>query len=154
MAAASGDVRAPELLQRALNVFAALPQPLDAARVRLELARARAASAPQVAIDLARRARSELEALGAVREADEAAALLRALGAKGRTGPRDHGLLSKRECEVLRLLGEGLTNPEIAQRLFISPKTAEHHVGRIYGKLQLRTRTELAAYAVRNPGRE
>ena len=55
---------------------------------------------------------------------------------------------------MLRLLGEGLTNPEIAQRLFISPKTAEHHVGRIYGKLQLRTRTELAAYAVRNPGRE
>ena len=115
MAAASGDPRAPELLQRALNLFAALPQPLEAARVRLELARARATAAPQVAIDLARRARSDLEALGAVREADEAAALLRALGAKGRTGPRDHGLLSKRECEVLRLLGEGLRNAEIAR---------------------------------------
>ena len=105
-------------------------------------------------IDLARRARTELDALGAVREADAAAALMRNLGAKGRTGPREHGLLSRREVEVLRLLGEGLTNGEIAARLFISPKTAEHHVGRIYAKLGLRTRTELAAYAVRTIGVE
>ena len=79
---------------------------------------------------------------------------MRDLGAKGRAGPRDYGRLSKRELEVLRLVGEGLTNAEIAARLFISPKTAEHHVGRIYPKLQLRTRTELAAYAVRNLGAE
>jgi DNA-binding NarL/FixJ family response regulator len=154
VAAASGDPGAPEFLQRALNLFAGLPQPLEAARVRLELARALTRSTPQVAIDLARRARSDLEALGAGREADEAAALMRALGAKGRAGPRDYGRLSKREIEVLRLVGEGLTNTEIAKRLFISPKTAEHHVGRIYTKLQLRTRTELAAYAVRTLGPE
>jgi DNA-binding NarL/FixJ family response regulator len=154
IAAASADPSAPELLQRALNLFAGLPQPLEAARARLELARALAPSSPQVAIDLARRARSDLEALGAAREADEAAALLRTLGAKGRAGPRDYGLLSKREAEVLRLVGDGLTNPEIGKRLFISPKTAEHHVGRIYAKLQLRTRTELAAYAVRTLGAE
>ena len=152
--AASGDPGAPEFLQRALNLFASLPQPLEAARVRLELARVVAPSQREAAVDLARRARSDLEALGAEREADEAAALMRSLGAKGRAGPRDYGRLSKRELEVLRLLGEGLTNPEIAQRLFISPKTAEHHVGRIYSKLQLRTRTELAAYAVRNLGLE
>jgi DNA-binding NarL/FixJ family response regulator len=154
VAAASADPEAPELLQRALNLFAALPQPVEAARARLELARALAGSSPQVAIDFARRARSDLEALGAGREADEAAALMRALGAKGRAGPRDYGRLSKRELEVLRLVGEGLTNTEIAERLFISPKTAEHHVGRIYAKLQLRTRTELAAYAVRTLGAE
>jgi DNA-binding NarL/FixJ family response regulator len=154
VAVASGDSSAPDLLQRALNLFAALPQALEAARARLELARAHAASAPQVAVDLARRARSDLEALGAERDADEAAALMRNLGAKGRAGPRDFGLLSKRELGVLRLLGEGLTNIEIATRLFISPKTAEHHVGRIYAKLRLRTRTELAAYAVRNLGPE
>jgi DNA-binding CsgD family transcriptional regulator len=154
IAAASADPSAPALLQRALNLFAALPLPLEAARTRLELARAHAASSPQVAVDLARRARTDLEVLGAEREADEAAALMRTLGAKGRAGPRAHGQLSKRELEVLRLVGEGLTNGEIAKRLFISPKTAEHHVGRIYGKLQLRTRTELAAYAVRNLGAE
>jgi DNA-binding NarL/FixJ family response regulator len=154
VAAASDDPSAHELLRRALNLFAGLPQPLEAARARLELARSLARLTPEVAIDYARRARSDLEALGAEREADEAAALMRELGAKGRAGPREFGRLSKRELEVLRLLGEGLTNSEIAKRLFISPKTAEHHVGRIYGKLQLRTRTELAAYAVRNLGRE
>ena len=53
---------------------------------------------------------------------------------------------------MLRLLGEGLSNREIAERLFISPKTAEHHVGRIYAKLGVSTRAEAAAYAVRNLG--
>ena len=54
---------------------------------------------------------------------------------------------------MLRLLGEGLSNREIAERLFISPKTAEHHVSRIYGKLGLSTsRAEAAAYAVRTLG--
>jgi DNA-binding CsgD family transcriptional regulator len=137
-----------------VNLFAGLPSPLGAARARLELARAHTGSAPQVAVDLARRARTELEALGAVREADAAAALMRTLGAKGRAGPRDYGVLSRRELEVLRLVGEGLTNGEIAARLFISPKTAEHHVGRLYSKLNLRTRTEIAAHSVRNLGAE
>lgn len=154
VAAANEDASAVDLLQRAVNLFAALPSPLGAARARLELARAHAGSAPQVAIDLARRARTELESLGAVREADAAAALMRDLGAKGRAGPKDYGVLSRRELEVLRLVGEGLTNGEIGARLYISPKTAEHHVGRIYSKLRLRTRTELAAYAVRNLGAE
>ncbi len=154
IALAVEDPRAPELLQRAVNLFAALPSPLGAARARLELARAHAGSTPQVAVDLARRARTELESLGAVREADAAAALMRTLGAKGRAGPKDYGLLSRRELDVLRLVGEGLTNREIAGRLFISPKTAEHHVGRIYSKLQLRNRSEVAAYAVRTLGAE
>lgn len=154
VAVACADPSAPEVLQQALNIFAGLPQPLEAARTRLELARALAGPSPAVAIDLARRARSDLEALGAAREADQAAALMRDLGAKGRTGPRDYGRLSKRELDVLRLVGEGLTNTEIAARLYISPKTVEHHVGRIYSKLAVRTRTELAAYAVRNLGAE
>ena len=154
IALAVEDSQAPELLQGAVNLFAALPSPLGAARARLELARAYMASAPQVAVDLARRARAELESLGAVREADAAAALMRTLGAKGRAGPKDYGLLSRRELEVLRLVGEGLTNGEIAGRLFISPKTAEHHVGRIYSKLQLRNRSEVATYAVRTLGAE
>ena len=75
-------------------------------------------------------------------------------GAKGRSGPRDHGVLSKRETEVLRLLGEGLSNIEIAARLFISAKTAEHHVGRIYAKLEPRGRAVAAAYATRELGAE
>ncbi len=79
---------------------------------------------------------------------------MRSLGARGRAGPRSIGSLSRRETEVLRLLGEGLSNREIGERLFISPKTAEHHVSRIFGKLGLKSRAEAAAYAVRTLGAE
>jgi DNA-binding CsgD family transcriptional regulator len=75
---------------------------------------------------------------------------MRSLGAKGRAGPRAAGLLTQREIEVLRLLGEGLTNAEIAARLFISPKTAEHHASRIFAKLGINKRSEAAAHAVRH----
>jgi DNA-binding NarL/FixJ family response regulator len=50
---------------------------------------------------------------------------------------------------VLELIVAGLSNGEIAERLVISPKTAEHHVGRILAKLGARSRAEAAAQAVR-----
>jgi ATP/maltotriose-dependent transcriptional regulator MalT len=149
VAMARGDPAAVPELQRAIDKFAALGLRLDAARSRLALARTLASGSPEIAIDTARQARNELDALGDSREADMAAALMRSLGAKGRAGPRAVGLLTQREIEVLRLLGEGLTNAEIAARLFISPKTAEHHVSRIFAKLGLAKRSEAAAYAVR-----
>jgi ATP/maltotriose-dependent transcriptional regulator MalT len=154
IAMTEGREDAPDLLQHAVNRFAELGARLDAARTRLDLARALSTSAPEVAVDAARHARTELEALGALRDADAAAALMRSLGAKGRAGPRATGLLSRRETDVLRLLADGLSNREIGERLFISPKTAEHHVSRIYSKLGLSTRAEAAAYATRNLGSE
>ena len=150
VAMARGDAAAVSELQKAINHFAVLDLRLDAARSRLALARALASDSPEIAIDTARQARNELDALGDSREADIAAALMRSLGAKGRAGPRAAGLLTQREIEVLRLLGEGLTNAEIAARLFISRKTAEHHVSRIFAKLGLAKRSEAAAYAVRH----
>ena len=51
--------------------------------------------------------------------------------------------------EVVALLAEGLTNGEIATRLFISPKTASVHVSNILAKLSMTSRAEIAAYAVR-----
>jgi DNA-binding CsgD family transcriptional regulator len=154
VAAATGDARAEALLSGAAERYARVDLALDAARARLELARVLSDQAPELAIDVARRAHRELDTFGATREASAAAALLRSLGAKSRAGPRARDLLTRRESEVLHLLGEGLSNGEIANRLFISPKTAEHHVGRILRKLGLRSRSEAAAYAVRTAGRE
>lgn len=138
------------LLQEAVNRFAALGLRLEAARTRLDLARSRSAESPEVAVDTARHARTELEALGARRDADAAASFMRSLGAKGRAGPKALGLLSRRELDVLRHLREGLTNKQIGERLYISPKTVEHHLSRIYSKLELATRAEAAAYAARH----
>jgi len=149
VAASGGDPIAPRILGSTVSAFAAQRLPLDAARARFELARALAGSEPEVAVGEARTALAEFERLGAPRDADVAAAFLRERGVAGRTGPKGLGLLSKREREVLGLLGEGLTNSEIAARLFISTKTAGNHVSSVLSKLNLRSRTEAAAYAVR-----
>jgi Bacterial regulatory proteins, luxR family/MalT-like TPR region len=128
VAAFGGDPIAPRILGSTVSAFAAQRLPLDAARARFELARALAGSEPEVAVGEARTALAEFQRLGAPRDADAAAAFLRERGVAGRTGPKGLGLLSKREREVLGLLGEGLTNSEIADRLFISTKTAGNHV--------------------------
>jgi DNA-binding NarL/FixJ family response regulator len=62
---------------------------------------------------------------------------------------RPIGELTARESEVATLLAEGLTNGQLAERLFISPKTAAVHVSNILAKLSLTNRAEIAAWAVR-----
>ncbi|MFQ5611861.1 MAG: LuxR C-terminal-related transcriptional regulator [Anaerolineae bacterium] len=57
--------------------------------------------------------------------------------------------LSNREREVLTLLAQGLSNKEIAQRLYLSVRTVEGHLVNVYGKLGVHSRTEAALYAVR-----
>jgi predicted ATPase/DNA-binding CsgD family transcriptional regulator len=56
--------------------------------------------------------------------------------------------LSEREVEVLRLVATGLTNAEVAQKLFLSSRTVEWHLGSIYRKLGFHSRTEAARFAV------
>jgi DNA-binding CsgD family transcriptional regulator len=63
---------------------------------------------------------------------------------------RADGALTTREREVAALVADGLTNGQLADRLFISPKTAAVHVSNILAKLGLSTRAEIAAWAVRH----
>jgi DNA-binding NarL/FixJ family response regulator len=109
-----------------------------------------AADRPLDAAEHAERALTSFERLGAMIDTDRVAAFLRSLGVATRGGPKRVGTLTVREQEVLRLLGLGLTNPELAERLHVSRKTASHHVSSILTKLGLRNRAEAAAYSVRN----
>jgi HD-GYP domain-containing protein (c-di-GMP phosphodiesterase class II) len=82
-------------------------------------------------------------------DGDAAAAVLEAAGA-GRPRRRDNlrpGGLSEREVEVARLVAAGYSNPEIAKRLVISRRTAEHHVQHIYAKVGVSSRAGLALFA-------
>jgi DNA-binding NarL/FixJ family response regulator len=92
-------------------------------------------------------------ALGAEPLARRVAAQLRARGLRVPRGPRrstrdNRAGLTGRQLEVLELLVEGLTNAEIADRLVVSPRTAEHHVAAVLQKLDAGTRREAARRAV------
>ena len=138
-----------ELLRDASTGFARARTPLELAQARFELATALAGDRPKLAVAEARAALAGFEGLPASHRADAVAALLRTLGSSSRSTSREDGTLTRRESEVLHLLGEGLSNPEIADRLFISRKTVEHHVSRVLAKLGLRSRAEAAVYSVR-----
>ena len=58
--------------------------------------------------------------------------------------------LTKRELQVIELLGEGLYNKEIAERLFISEKTVKNHVSSIFKKIGVTDRTQAVVYAIKN----
>jgi DNA-binding CsgD family transcriptional regulator len=96
------------------------------------------------------------EQLGAQPAIGQAIRRLRALGVSDlpqvRRGPRASTLanpagLTRRETEVLALLADGLRNTEIAERLYLTPKTVSHHITAILAKLGVETRTEAARAA-------
>lgn len=124
----------------------------EAARARLAMAEAFADTNPELAIREARMAMAAFRALGAAPGADRARSLLRRLGIRSPAGPAVPGGLSRREEEVARLVGIGLTNDQIAARLYLSPRTVEHHITSILRKLPASGRSEIAAFAVRHLG--
>ena len=73
----------------------------------------------------------------------------RSAAAVNANGRRAVGLLTPAELDVVRLVSEGLGNKDIATRLFVSPRTVQSHLTRVYTKLGLTSRVQLAQEAVR-----
>ncbi|MHA0286346.1 AAA family ATPase [Mycobacterium sp. C3-094] len=123
---------------KAAEAFEALSSPYDAALARAE------AGEPTSC----RRALDTLERLGADAVAAKVRADLRATGVSAVPGPRRTSTLANpagltsRQLDVLRLLADGLTNAELAERLFLSVKTVDHHVSAILGKLGAASRRD------------
>ncbi len=138
------DVAAPYALlfdgryEAAAAEFHRLSTPYDAALALVD-------SGEHAAI---RRALDLLDRLGADAVANKVRFDLRAAGASAVPGPRRASTLANpagltaRQVEVLRLLGDGLTNAELADRLFLSVKTVDHHVSAILTKLDVTKRRD------------
>ena len=153
VARATGDWAAGSAaFDRAADQFATLPMPYEAMTARLDWAevvatqtddeeRARAAAVMTEYL-------AALDRMGARPVADRTRRLLRRLGARLGPRPRTPGQLSSRETEIARLVAEGLSNPEIADRLFISERTVTTHLQHVYQRLGVGSRTGLTRYVL------
>jgi DNA-binding CsgD family transcriptional regulator len=131
--------------ERALEHHAERPEPYEEARTqlafgtRLHRSRRRADARERL-----RAAEATFERLGARPWLDRARAELRAAGAVKRKAATDPDELTAQEIRVAMAVAAGATNRQVANELFLSPKTIEFHLGRVYRKLDIHSRTELA----------
>lgn len=141
--AARGDVHgALRALERAMVEHDCLPMPFERARTQLVLGTVqRRWRHEQSGTASLRAASAAFEHLGTPLWATRARAELDRAGADG-TQP----VLTPSERRVARLTATGMTNGEVAERLFISPKTVEFHLAGIYRKLGIRSRAELGRH--------
>ncbi|MBB2940940.1 DNA-binding CsgD family transcriptional regulator [Actinoplanes lutulentus] len=93
---------------------------------------------------LLRAAAATFDALGATAWAERSRAELRASGESLRKPAETAAELTPQETQIARLAAEGLSNRDIAERLFLSPRTVTTHLSRVYPKLGIRSRGELA----------
>jgi DNA-binding CsgD family transcriptional regulator len=140
--AADGDLAAATLvLERALTAHERLPQPFDLARTLLTLGtvqrRTRKRGAARESLE---RSLATFDELGATLWAEKARSELLRIG--GRTAAGDD--LTPTERRIADLVARGKTNKEVAAQLFITARTVEGHLTRIYAKLDVRSRAELA----------
>jgi DNA-binding CsgD family transcriptional regulator len=136
----------------ALEHLEPLPSPFEVARTHLcHGERLRRAGRRTDARQPLRLAIEGFDQLGAGPWATRARAELRATGAtpRRRRNEPDRDQLTAHELQVALIVAAGASNREAAAALFLSPKTIEFHLARIYRKLGLRTRSELAAIAAR-----
>jgi DNA-binding CsgD family transcriptional regulator len=150
----------PEVLRAAVDAYGRSGRPLELALAAEDAAAAFARRGrPEAAVPLLRRALECHERLGAARGAARVEAALRELGVRrGRRGPRRRPRLgweslTRTERQVVDLVVEGLSNPQIGERLFVSPRTVQTHVAHVFTKLGISSRAQLAAEAARrSPG--
>ncbi|HEY2200853.1 MAG TPA: LuxR C-terminal-related transcriptional regulator, partial [Solirubrobacteraceae bacterium] len=125
---------------------------LESSRARLALARAnllygewlRRNRRTLAARDQLRTAHRMLTDMGIHGFAERAARELRATGATVRDRAEEtNGELTPQEAQIARLASEGLSNPEIGTRLFLSPRTVEYHLRKVFAKLRIDSRKEL-----------
>lgn len=130
-------------VDRALTEHRRMDMPFERARALLVKGvierRARQRARAKASLE---EARAEFERLGAVLWADNAAQELTRLGMRRSSGDE----LTPSERRVAELAAAGLTNREVAAALFISPKTVEANLSKIYRKLAISSRAELGAY--------
>jgi DNA-binding CsgD family transcriptional regulator len=150
------EARSRALLSQGGNAESLYREAID--RLRRTRLRAELARAHLVYGEWLRRERRRLDAREQLRTAHEllvemnieafaerAARELRATGATARKRRVEAGgNLTPQEAQVAHLAREGLTNREIAGRLFLSPRTAEYHLRKVFTKLQIKSRSELA----------
>jgi DNA-binding NarL/FixJ family response regulator len=147
---ASGDARqASVLAMSAADRLGRVGATVQAARADVLAGRALAdAGDRDAAIERLERGQAALAACGANRYRDEAARELRALGSRPSRRAYELGsgvgALTKREREVAGLASSGLTNREIATRLFLSEKTIEGHLSRVFVKLGVASRIAIS----------
>jgi len=100
-----------------------------------------------------RTAHDMLEAMGMEAFADRARRELRATGetARKRTTAAGDAELTAHEAQIARLARDGLTNPEIGARLFLSPRTVQYHLGNVFAKLGISSRSQLDRYLPGGP---
>lgn len=138
--------------ERAVAILEELPMPYEVARTRREAGLARLARGRrgdrQRGADFLRYARQQFADLDASRDESATDAVLSAAGLADER-ERGTGPLTVREQQVAELVTQGLSNGEIAERLFITEKTAAHHVGNILNKLDFTSRVQIAVYVTR-----
>jgi DNA-binding NarL/FixJ family response regulator len=143
VALARGDLdRAIDALENALAEHELLPMPFELARTLLVTGQVhRRRNERRLAARALERSIDAFDRLGASLWAARARAEQRRLGL--RRGPRDE--LTPSEQTIAVLAASGLTNREIAERVFVSPKTVEASLSRVYRKLDIHSRAELGA---------
>jgi DNA-binding CsgD family transcriptional regulator len=147
------------LLAQAVDAYSRGPRPRELALAAEDAGRALARDGQA---DRARgfldQAVAGYERLDAARDLARAEAVLRDLGIRrgrrGRRGRPKYGWpsLTETELTVVSLVAEGLSNPQIGERLYVSRRTVQTHLAHIFAKLDISSRAQLAAQAARRPG--